>query len=366
LTDHKKVVGDKQIAQAFSIKCSDICKDTGVICLLMPSKGFLFNRSKKSSQYRKSFFETNTVFAIINFSIYRKFLFDHAINGFVLRQDGGYAFITEQLVSAAELRKLIENAGAYDPIGNGFNISTYTPYMPDLSNGDRTAFQNFISSQTGGSGSIGSLEIPGITNPLNDFGNIQWTEWEQNGFGTLDEFIDWLLQQNGQKIRVDLDGGFIDFPDMQTRYQMLDQYLNATSSTDTIKMQYIQEYRIENTAHNTIYRMVGQNGINSYTWNFENESTGESYSRYDQLPAIYHQFMRAGTYQIDVRKDVYKTYCSAFTFSLNEYWIVEETGQVVWKREVSGKDIDPTVPAVELRHRQPQGRTTSGCPTPLH
>ena len=78
LTDHKKVVGDKQIAQAFSIKCSDICKDTGVICLLMPSKGFLFNRSKKSSQYRKSFFETNTVFAIINFSIYRKFLFDHA------------------------------------------------------------------------------------------------------------------------------------------------------------------------------------------------------------------------------------------------------------------------------------------------
>jgi len=269
-------------------------------------------------------------------------------NGFVLRQDGGYAFITEQLVSADELRKLIENAGAYDPIGNGFNISTYTPYMPDLSNGDRTAFQNFISSQTGGSGSIGSLEIPGITNPLNDFGNIQWTEWEQNGFGTLDEFIDWLLQQNGQKIRVDLDGGFIDFPDMQTRYQMLDQYLNATSSTDTIKMQYIQEYRIENTAHNTIYRMVGQNGINSYTWNFENESTGESYSRYNQLPAIYHQFMRAGTYQIDVSKDVYKTYCSAFTFSLNEYWIVEETGQVVWKREVSGKDIDPTVPAVEL------------------
>jgi len=78
LMEHKKVVGDKQIAQAFSIKCSDICMETGVICLLMPSKGFLFNRSKKSLQYRKDFFEQFSVFVMINFSIYRKFLFDHA------------------------------------------------------------------------------------------------------------------------------------------------------------------------------------------------------------------------------------------------------------------------------------------------
>lgn len=74
-----KVVGDKQIAQAFSLKCADLCKkDTGVVCLLMPSKGFLFNRSKKSSRYRKDFFTDNTISVIINFSIYRKFLFDHA------------------------------------------------------------------------------------------------------------------------------------------------------------------------------------------------------------------------------------------------------------------------------------------------
>ena len=45
------LVGDKQIAQAFSIKCATICKDNGVVCLLMPSKGFLFNRSPKSSSY---------------------------------------------------------------------------------------------------------------------------------------------------------------------------------------------------------------------------------------------------------------------------------------------------------------------------
>lgn len=78
VNENQKVVGDKQIAQAFSLKCSDLCTDSGLICLLMPSKGFLFNRSSKSSQYRKTFFAENNVFTIINFSVYRKFLFDHA------------------------------------------------------------------------------------------------------------------------------------------------------------------------------------------------------------------------------------------------------------------------------------------------
>ena len=72
------VVGDKQIAQAFSIKCATICKDTGIVCLLMPSKGLLFNRSTKSTNFRKNLFEENTISVIINFSIYRRVLFDNA------------------------------------------------------------------------------------------------------------------------------------------------------------------------------------------------------------------------------------------------------------------------------------------------
>lgn len=73
-----RVIGDKQIAQAFSIKCSDLCKQNGIVCLLMPSKGLLFNRSNKSKAYRENLFMDNNVLAIINFSVYRKFLFDHA------------------------------------------------------------------------------------------------------------------------------------------------------------------------------------------------------------------------------------------------------------------------------------------------
>lgn len=73
-----RVIGDKQIAQAFSIKCSELCGQNGIICLLMPSKGLLFNRSDKNREYRANLFSDNNVLAIINLSVYRKFLFDHA------------------------------------------------------------------------------------------------------------------------------------------------------------------------------------------------------------------------------------------------------------------------------------------------
>lgn len=177
--------------------------------------------------------------------------------------------------------------------------------------------------------------------------NIRWTEWVKNGFGSWEEFIEWLITQGGDRVRVDIEGGFLDFTDLKTRYEMLDAYLNATASTDTVDVQYVLEYRIESAAHDTIYRMVGKNGMNSYIWKFQNRDTGESFARYNLPASITHQFMRSGTYDIDVDKEVYKTYCDAFTVSINEYWLIEETGQVIWKRETKGGTMDPNVPTLE-------------------
>jgi hypothetical protein len=283
-------------------------------------------------------------------------------DGYALWQDGGYTFITNQTVTAEDLKDIIGIAGIYDPVGYGYRIPVYTPRTPIINNDDRSAFRNLVSYEMGGSGYggtgvsntttiIDNLETTSITDPLWNVSYINWAEWEQNGFGNLQDFIDWLTQHGGNRVRVDLNGGFIDFPDMKTRYKMLDEYLNATATTDTVNMQYILEYRIEDAAHNTIYRMTGQNGMNSYIWDFENQTTSESYSSYNLAPAIFHQFMRAGHYKIDVDKEVCKTFCDAFTFSINEYWIVANTGQIVWKRETTGKNIDPTIPALELGFR---------------
>lgn len=74
----KHPIGDQQIAQAFSWRSAELCTDDGDICLLMPSKGFLFNRSNTNTSYRKAFFATYDVSVIINYSAFRKVLFEHA------------------------------------------------------------------------------------------------------------------------------------------------------------------------------------------------------------------------------------------------------------------------------------------------
>ena len=71
-------IGDNQIAQAFTWKAGELCDTQGVVCLLMPSKGFLFNRSDKNIAYRKTFFNKFNISVIINYSIFRKVLFENA------------------------------------------------------------------------------------------------------------------------------------------------------------------------------------------------------------------------------------------------------------------------------------------------
>lgn len=50
-------VGDKQVAQAFTWKAGELCAENGSVCLLLPSKGFLFNRWTNNLAYRTLFFQ---------------------------------------------------------------------------------------------------------------------------------------------------------------------------------------------------------------------------------------------------------------------------------------------------------------------
>lgn len=75
---NKLSVGDQQISQAFTWKSADLIKPAGWVCLLMPSKGFLFNISQTNLYYRHSFFKRCRVATVVNFSGYRTQLFQNA------------------------------------------------------------------------------------------------------------------------------------------------------------------------------------------------------------------------------------------------------------------------------------------------
>jgi hypothetical protein len=74
-----KPVGDKQISQAFLWKVAEFCNPDGEICLIVSSKGLLFNRSTTNREFRKRFFSTFNVKTVINFSALRHNLFSEAV-----------------------------------------------------------------------------------------------------------------------------------------------------------------------------------------------------------------------------------------------------------------------------------------------
>ena len=72
-------VGDKQIAQVFLWAAPELCKKTGKIALIAPSKGLLFNASGPNKEFRRRFFEAFKVNVIVNFSALRRNLFSTAV-----------------------------------------------------------------------------------------------------------------------------------------------------------------------------------------------------------------------------------------------------------------------------------------------
>ena len=78
-TENNKPVGDKQICQAFLWRVGELCKPDGKICMVVSSKGLLFNRSTSNREFRKQFFSSFNVKTIINFSALRHVLFSKAV-----------------------------------------------------------------------------------------------------------------------------------------------------------------------------------------------------------------------------------------------------------------------------------------------
>jgi len=79
----EKPVGDNQISQAFLWRVAELCKPDARVCMIVSSKGLLFNRSERNRKFREQFFSTNVVKTIINLSALRHILFSkqNKVNG---------------------------------------------------------------------------------------------------------------------------------------------------------------------------------------------------------------------------------------------------------------------------------------------
>lgn len=74
----KYPVGDKQISQVFLWQAGDLIDEDGKICLLMPSKGLLYNFNPKNIEFREKFFKSFDIKNIINLSLFSNLLFENS------------------------------------------------------------------------------------------------------------------------------------------------------------------------------------------------------------------------------------------------------------------------------------------------
>ncbi|MBK7199943.1 N-6 DNA methylase [Candidatus Amarolinea dominans] len=81
-TEHPKreIAPDNQISIAFLWRAAEFCEQDGRACLIMPSKGLLFNRSNPHRVFRKEFFARYNIKTVINFSVIRHALFSKAVD----------------------------------------------------------------------------------------------------------------------------------------------------------------------------------------------------------------------------------------------------------------------------------------------
>lgn len=78
LREHGRSVGDNQLALAFLWRAPDLLAPGGEVCLLAPSKAVLFNKSRTSRDFRRAFFAAHDVTAVVDFSLFRRSLFETA------------------------------------------------------------------------------------------------------------------------------------------------------------------------------------------------------------------------------------------------------------------------------------------------
>lgn len=175
--------------------------------------------------------------------------------------------------------------------------------------------------------------------------------WEMLDKMTEDEvtaFIEKLKYTGGEVIRENITGqaDIIDFENYTKRYEALEEYLAYYAGEDSVNTQLIVEIKVESTANSVLWTSVPQTWYatgQTHFWQFECvESYDGAYHAPMQMFAnssVSQTFYYPGKYHVSATQLLQQTYYDALSYSINEYWVIAETGQVIWKNESTGSTI---------------------------
>lgn len=175
---------------------------------------------------------------------------------------------------------------------------------------------------------------------VNIYNNLSGFDSLAPDYEVLKEHMQSVANSNG------LPSAFSDSSTYYGRYNNLLAQLRSNSYDTMIKTEYIVEFRITDTKDSAIFQRMpvtyGGDSGNTHQWAItliqDQYGTPATYSDYLYgSDTLTYTFMQPGVYNIAAAQWIQETTTNAFSCSVYEYWVIADTGEVIWARTSNGR-----------------------------
>lgn len=160
--------------------------------------------------------------------------------------------------------------------------------------------------------------------------------WPADRKKWTDEMNQWLTDWRNQfdKYREDLIGsGAVDQDTLPERQTIVKKYITQqiNMGNDTVDTAVIKEFKVTNEKKQAVKSKIG---TRRWNWMIYSDKARSKciYSTTTTVPYISLAYDTVGTYYIDVYQDIAYTYSDLLTYDMNEYWLLQDTQQILWQK----------------------------------
>jgi len=255
--------------------------------------------------------------------------------------DDGYVFAVEGDTPVEIITKITENKSNYYPGGYYYNIGTgFTGLTEDELTDEQYEVLSQAAIQRGWDSTY--------TSPTND-GYFELAPGE--GLSSDEDLIyaEYVETLGGDIARdhpVSGNHPLIDFNNYPNRQEAIDVYRSFFAGEDTIRTEYILEIKAESISEGALWKSTPRtwpvSGQTHY-WQFECIECfdGSTPATLDLFGGknVSQSFYFPGKYHITATQILEESRYDVMTYSINEYWVIEDTGVILWKNESTGRHL---------------------------
>lgn len=265
-----------------------------------------------------------------------------------------YVFVYDDVTYKPVLLELATYKDRYNPKGYWYKTT-------DKKVNEKTV-DDATDAELDALGSIASGDKDWGVGPITEKTETEEVRWEYaieyERVQELEKFVKEVLipVRTGKYVREFGQKKLVDFKYYKERFEALQEYLTLFSVEEYVDTKIIIEYKLESvgrTALRTSTPINWPNTNQTHLWEFVCETPHdglprEPITRYGGN-SVKQAFYYAGDYRCTATQILSQSYYDAITYTRNVYWVIAETGQIIYKDESKGSSINLELPMAEQK-----------------